>query len=120
MRDGIQTNSAYQNVPSEAYWPVPAASGYKPQAAKSSRKKWFIIGGSILGALALIGIIVGVVESQKGKNAKSASSSKSSDTGATTSDSNDPSDFQKDSRLHQSFWGFAYTPNAGGRSVMTR
>lgn len=54
--------------------------------------------------LVIIGVAVGVTVA---KNHKSSSSSSSS---VTKSDPNDPSNFSKDSRLKQSFYGLAYTP----------
>ena len=68
-------------------------------------------------ALAVLGIIiiavtVGVVVSKKGsKNLSSSSSSgASSNSPVKQTDPNDPSQFTKDSNLHQSFYGIAYTP----------
>ena len=61
--------------------------------------------GSIIGLLALIGIGVGVGVAVSKHNSERKSSSSS--TGGSTSSSGD---FQKDSRLHKSFYGIAYTP----------
>jgi len=80
----------------------------------SKRSKWIVI-GSVLALLGLIaiGVIVGVVVS---KNNSSKSSSKSSNSPSPSggppeqTDPNDPSTFVKDSRLHQSFYAFAYSP----------
>lgn len=59
--------------------------------------------GSIFGLLALIGIGVGVgVALSKNKRSSSSTS-----TGGST---NDPRVFTKDSRLHKSLYGVAYTP----------
>lgn len=59
-----------------------------------------ILAGIAAGAIAVVvAFVLGVVLSRK------SSSSLSSD-----SVSGDPSDFTKDSRLKQSFWGIAYTP----------
>ncbi|WWD05203.1 hypothetical protein V865_003276 [Kwoniella europaea PYCC6329] len=109
---------ARQNIPSEEYYPMTDKSEGFTQTSprgRGGKRKWFIIGG-IVGVLALIGIIVGVVVSQVNKNNNNDSnSSNSSNSGSgnsttTIKNENDPSDFDKDSRLHQSFWGFAYTP----------
>ncbi|KAA1476228.1 glycoside hydrolase [Dentipellis sp. KUC8613] len=84
----------------------------------SSRSKWIVI-GSIVGLLVLIGagvgIGVGVSQSHKSSSNRSASSSSSSSSSDSNSpvkqtDPNDPSTFVKDSRLKQSFYGIAYTP----------
>jgi hypothetical protein len=118
---------AYQNVPSEAYWNEPSRfnnAGYSsaPAVAKSSKKKWAIIIGVVLGVAAIGGIVAGVVVSQVHKNSSGAGNSSASVSGSGSgsgsssgnstvlSDPNDPSNFQKDSALHNSFWGFAYTP----------
>ncbi|KAJ3996235.1 glycoside hydrolase family 17 protein [Lentinula boryana] len=69
--------------------------------ARSSRRKWIMWGLVIIGLLAVAGIVVGVVLSQVQKG--SSSSSNLAITG-------DPSQFSKDSRLKQSFYGIAYTP----------
>ncbi|WVR06642.1 hypothetical protein IAU60_003674 [Kwoniella sp. DSM 27419] len=116
---------ARQNIPSEHYYSMsdqpldPSGSaGYSGAGASSasrSRRRWWIIGGVVLAILAIIGIIVGVVVSQVNKNHKSSSSSSgdSSTSGnGTLSTNGDPSNFKKDDRLHQSFWGFAYTPQS--------
>lgn len=113
---------AYQNIPSEQYWNEPSRFSTGPlapnddqfderPAGKSNKKKW-IIGGVILGVLAIAGIVAGVVVSQtKGKSSgSSGSGSSSSGNGTTTTDLSNPSKFDKDSRLHQSFWAIAYTP----------
>jgi hypothetical protein len=117
---------AYQNVPSETYWNEPSRfnnAGYSagPAVAKSSKKKWAIIVGVVLGLAAIGGIVAGVVVSQVHKSSSGSNSSSASGSGSgggsssgnsssVLSDPNDPSNFQKDSALHNSFWGFAYTP----------
>ncbi|WVQ84409.1 hypothetical protein IAT38_006561 [Cryptococcus sp. DSM 104549] len=106
---------------SEQYYPMsdqPGAGGGAFSAAGAqkarSRKRWWLI-ASAVGVLALIGIIVGVVVSQVKKNNDSsndsASSGSSGSGNGTLTVGDDPSDFTKDANLHQSFWGFAYTPN---------
>jgi hypothetical protein len=69
--------------------------------------------GSVVALLGLIaiGVAVGVVVSKN--NSKSSSSSSSHSSGGSTvpqTNPNDPSTFVKDARLHQSFYGLAYTP----------
>ena len=125
---GNRDSMAYQNIPSEQYWSsdparystgplAPAADDeYVPQGGGKSNKKKWIIGGIILGVLAVIAIVVGVVVSQtvgKSKNSGSGGGSGSGQSGdgvVDQTDPNDPSTFTKDSRLHQSFWAMAYTP----------
>lgn len=125
-RPGVSNRDsmAYQNIPSEQYWSEPSrfSTGplapnygdqdqYAPAPAKSNKKKW-IIGGIILGILAVVAIVVGVVVSQTtGKSGGGNKSGQSSGNGTVDqTDPNDPSTFTKDSRLHQSFWAMAYTP----------
>jgi hypothetical protein len=122
---------AYQNIPSDQYWNEPTRfstgayaptyndndDGYEGAGAgkgTSNKKKW-IIGGVVLGVLAIAGIVAGVVVSQMNK--KSGGSGSGSDSGSSgsgsgngTTDLSNPSQFDKDSRLHQSFWAIAYTP----------
>ena len=68
----------------------------------------------VLGSLATlviliaVGVAVGVTVAKSHKSTSTTSSSSSSS--VTDSDPNDPSSFEKDSRLIQSFWGIAYTP----------
>ena len=110
-RDG----DGYQNLTSESYWPQQdQQKGYSAAPAPRSGKKKWIIGGSIVALLAVIGIVVGVVVSQVTKSKSSGSSSSSNDSTngtSSSSSSSDPSNFEKNSNLHQSFWGIAYTPN---------
>lgn len=108
---------AYQNVPSESYWPQLSgggAGGVTFQPAKRSNKKWWIIGGVILGIAAIAGIVAGVVISQtknKGSsNGGTGSSSSGSGSNAVLTNPNDPSVFDKNPNLHRSMWGLAYTP----------
>lgn len=106
---------AYQNIPSEQYWtPGPdekPGMSYGYDAPKKSNKKAWIIGG-VIGAVVVIGAIVGGVVGgvMKSKSNSGSSGSGSNSNGATLSNPNDPSSFSKDPNLHQSFWGFAYTP----------
>lgn len=110
--------AAHQPIPSETFFPQSSPAGnynIDPAAAgRRKRNKFLIIGGVLLGIAALTGIIAGVVVSQLNKNKSNGSSSSSSATNSgntTLSNPSDPSVFTKDSRLKQSFWGFAYTPN---------
>jgi len=111
----VPTN-AYENAASESYWPPhgnggPSLDMFAAQQAKRTRNRRLLIGGLVVGAIALIAIIAGVAVSRKhktGGNAKDAA--KGSGTGGSLSNPNDPSKFTKDPKLHQVFWGFAYTP----------
>lgn len=113
---------AYQNVPSESYWPETSTSppiDYAAQDAKARRSRLLKWGGIIFAVLAIIAIVVGVTVSQVTKNngnsGSGSGSSNSGNNGGTsttngTSTNGDASQFDKDSRLHQSFWALAYTP----------
>ncbi|EAL17237.1 hypothetical protein CNBN0640 [Cryptococcus deneoformans B-3501A] len=113
--------SAHLPIPSENYYPISnePTTSFEDVAAQQkarSRKRWFIIGGIILAVAAVVGIVVGVVVSQVNKNdddnsSNSSSNGTSSSGNGTLTVGSDPSTFEKDSRLHQVFWGFAYTPN---------
>lgn len=69
------------------------------------RRRWWIwvLAGVVL--LAIVGTVIGVVVSRK-----SSSSGSSSISGVVKVNGNDPSNFEKDSRLHNSFYGMCYTP----------
>lgn len=113
-----QMSQAYQNIPSENYWPESSSAppvNYAAQEAKARRNRLWKWGGIIFGVLAVIAIVVGVVVSQVTKKNGGSSSSSDNQTSTTTNGTTstlngDPSQFTKDSRLHQSFWAIAYTP----------
>jgi len=103
--------SSYRNL-------EPAPWQEKYDTGSSSRRKWIIF-GSIIGLLVIVGIAVGVgvAVSHNNKSSNRSSTSNGSGSGTTTNGSvvpqtnpNDPSTFIKDSRLKQSFWGMAYSP----------
>ncbi|CAK5262780.1 unnamed protein product, partial [Mycena citricolor] len=126
-------NQNGSNNNSNTYSAFEHTDSYAPFAtAKStSRKKYGVIGGSVVALIIVIavGVGVGVAVSHNHKNTSAASSSKSSNSSSAQpsgipstisvtnvtglihwTDPNDPSTFVKDDRLHQSFYGFAYTP----------
>jgi exo-beta-1,3-glucanase (GH17 family) len=80
---------------------------------RSKRSKWIVI-GSVLALLGLviIGVVVGVVVSKNNK--KTSGGAKKGDSSGPAvvnqTDPHDPSTFVKDSRLKQSMYGMAYTP----------
>ncbi|KAF9006511.1 glucan 1,3 beta-glucosidase [Cyathus striatus] len=80
---------------------------FEKQQATQRRSKWIVV-SSLLGLLVLIaaGVAVGIIVSKN----NSTSSSTSNSTTTTKSNSTDPSVFTKDSKLHVSFYGMAYTP----------
>jgi len=88
-----------------------------PDIQPSKRnKKWILVGGIALVLLIVVGVTVGVVVS-KNKKHNTGLSSNGSGSGAGTPNNpvnqtnpNDPSTFQKDPRLHRSFYGIAYEP----------
>ena len=79
---------------------------------RKSRKKWILAALGVVVLLGLgVGLGVGLTVGKKSSN--SASTSNAATTGnttKTTTTGDDPSVFDKDSRLHNSFWAFAYTP----------
>jgi hypothetical protein len=78
---------------------------------RSSRWSQWLIRGALVGAIVLIavGVTVGVVVSKK-HTSNSLISNNNKTAGVVNSSSTDPSQFTKDPRLHNSFYGFAYTP----------
>ena len=75
-------------------------------ATTSSWKRWAVIGGIVV---LIIAGAAGGVAGWKVSSDKNTSKSSTSKALGTVSNSNDPSDFTKDERLHQSFYGIAYT-----------
>ncbi|KIK69740.1 glycoside hydrolase family 17 protein [Collybiopsis luxurians FD-317 M1] len=71
---------------------------------RNNRRRWIIGGLAAVGLLVVVAIVIGVVVSQLKKEKSSGSNSSSK---AITGN---PSQFQKDSRLKQSFYGIAYSP----------
>ena len=74
-------------------------------------------GGLALIGVIIIAVVVGVVVSKNNSKNKTLATSGSSSSGGSSSNSsvtqtnpNDPSTFVKNPKLHQSFWGMAYTP----------
>ncbi|KAL5634135.1 hypothetical protein ACGC1H_006086 [Rhizoctonia solani] len=97
------------------------------QQQEKKRAKMWIVGGcaALLVIIALgVGLGVGLSKKSGGGSSSSSSSGFSGGSGSTTdgyvaipgtagvvkADPNDPSKFDKDSRLKNSFYGFAYTP----------
>ncbi|KDN53120.1 glycoside hydrolase family 17 protein [Tilletiaria anomala UBC 951] len=71
-----------------------------------SRRKWWLIGGGVV-LLAIVGVVIGIVVSRKISN---SASSNAGVEGVVKQAGSDPSNFEKDSRLHNSFFGMCYTP----------
>lgn len=98
------------------------AGGYGYAAGKtgmSKRKKGLIAGAVALVIVAIVvGVAVGVSMGKKSsRNTSSTNSaanggSTSSDGSSNGSNSTAASSYANDSRLHQSFWGIAYTPQS--------
>jgi len=72
---------------------------------------WIVIGSALL-LLTIIGVGVGVGLSManKGKNKSSSSSGSGSSSSGDGDSGGGASNFEKDPRLHKSFYGMAYTP----------
>lgn len=112
---------------------VPAAVGlgalggdaYEPPHTaqpKKSRRKWILAALAALLLLGLgVGLGVGLTVGKKSSNGTSTSNAATTgNTTGKTADGDDPSVFDKDSRLHNSFWAFAYTPQVGLLSLPPR
>ena len=92
-----QNTGQYANMDSGA-----GSAWLEKERKSNNRSKWIVI-GSIVGLIVLIGVGVGVgVGVSKSKSSSNNSSSGSS--------SGDASSFTKDPNLKQSFYGIAYTP----------
>ncbi|TXT08828.1 hypothetical protein VHUM_02956 [Vanrija humicola] len=112
------TSSAHDNIPADQLWAMEAGKeriqNYQVNPEDAERKArvkklmWFL---AIVGVLAVAGIVTGVVVSVTSKKHHSGSSSDNSNTSVVLQDPNDPSNFAKDSRLHNVFWGMAYDPD---------
>lgn len=81
---------------------VGGAGAGGPRGCFSGKRKW----AWIVGGIVLIAVIVGVAVGVSMRN----SSSSDGALGVVHSIGNDPSKFDKDPRLHQSFYGMCYTP----------
>jgi exo-beta-1,3-glucanase (GH17 family) len=108
-------STTYRNLEPSAAEPYQWQEKY---SSGSGRRKWIIL-GSVAALLALIGIGVGVGVSVSHNHKGNTSNDSSSGSGSGSNnngsvvpqtDPNDPSTFVKDSRLHQVFYGLAYTP----------
>lgn len=95
---------------------APASNQWlEKQESGSKRSKWIVIGSALaLVGLIVVGVVVGVVVAKNAKKSPSNNSAKSGSSNGpqvvNQTNPNDPSTFQKDSRLTQSFYGIAYTP----------
>jgi hypothetical protein len=95
--------------------------------SKGKKKKWWIIAGVVAVLLvgAVVGIAVGVTTANKnktnnGSGSNTAATNDNNNDGTTVQTGDDPSQFTKDDRLHNSFYGFAYTPQVGGAGGLSR
>lgn len=117
-----QGRSAARLAQRRGYVPAAAAGlgaaggdAYEPPYTaqpRKSRKKWML---AALAALVLLGLGVGLgvgltVGKKSGNSASTSNAATTGNTTKTTTTGDDPSVFDKDSRLHNSFWAFAYTP----------
>lgn len=91
-------------------------SSWEARQPKPGRKKWIVVGAilTIIGII-VIAVTAGVVVSNSKKKNNNLSSSGASaaapnPTAVSQTNPNDPSTFVKDPKLHQSFYGMAYTP----------
>ncbi|KAJ1305130.1 hypothetical protein OPQ81_000167 [Rhizoctonia solani] len=96
----------------------------KQQQEKKRAKMWIFGSCALLLVVIALGVGLGVGLSKKSGSSSSSSSGSSGGSGTSSegyvaipgtagvvkADPNDPSKFEKDSRLKNSFYGFAYTP----------
>ncbi|KAF9467978.1 hypothetical protein BDZ94DRAFT_831746 [Collybia nuda] len=113
MYSQAATHSA-ANLPDTSYRPG-ADEWLEEQHGGGKRSKWIVIGSVLaLAGLIIIGVVVGVVvsrnNSKSNSGTKSSSDSNSNPPATNQTDPNDPSTFIKNTDLHQSFYGLAYTP----------
>lgn len=104
---GSNTPRGYANVDGQ-----PPQNVWNEKPARSGRAKWIVI-GSLVGILVIIGVAVGVgvgVSKSKSNNSNKSGGSSSGSGSGSSSSGGDPSDFEKDPSLKQSFYGIAYTP----------
>lgn len=88
-------------------------TGGAPAAGGGRKKLWWILGGIVFIVAAVVAIAVGVTVGRKGGSGSGSGtggSGSSGNTNGTVDVGKDPSVFEKDSRLHNSFYAFAYTP----------
>ncbi|KAL1660130.1 glycoside hydrolase family 17 protein [Schizophyllum commune] len=87
------------------------AAALEKSEARSRRAKKIVI-GSVVALVVIIALAVGLGVGLSRNSKSSSSGSKGGATNPESSDSvgSDPSNFVKDDRLHQSFYGIAYTP----------
>ncbi|RSH81923.1 uncharacterized protein EHS24_008120 [Apiotrichum porosum] len=116
--DGGKINEGHTGLRAnygDGYGGTSSGKGYDGAGASgSSKKKWWIGGGILLLLIAIgVGVGVGVSVGKKSSSSSSSADSSSNSTNGTTSSSSDPSDFTKDSRFHNVFYGMAYTPVGG-------
>jgi len=102
--------------------PGQTSSPWLEKQTHGNKRSKMVIVGSVVGLLILvaIGVGVGVALSNKSGNSSSSNSNSGSSggsmvaipgtAGVVKADPKDPSKFEKDSRLKNSFYGFAYTP----------
>lgn len=88
------------------------AAALEKSNARSRRAKKIVL-GSVVALVVIVALAVGLGVGLSRNKSSSSSSSGSSGASNPESDSSvgdDPSNFEKDDRLHQSFYGIAYTP----------
>jgi hypothetical protein len=92
-------------VPMEESYANEASSHWlEKEQSDQKRSKWVLWGAVALGAVLIIGgIIAGIAISTSRKHSTSSS-------GGSNNSGSDPSKFDKNPNLHNSFYGFAYTP----------
>jgi len=74
------------------------------------RSKWVLWGAVALGAALIIGGIVAGIAISASKKHTSSGSGGGGGGGNSSKGGSDPSKFDKNPNLHNSFYGFAYTP----------
>jgi hypothetical protein len=97
-----------------------------PYTSKTKgNRKWLWAGLAAFVLIGLgVGLGVGLTVGKKGTGTASSSASGNTNTNTNTTTATttggDPSVFERDSRLHDSFWAFAYTPQVRSRLADSR
>ncbi len=104
-----RSGARYQASRQQAYSEGP------PVVAKSSKKKWvFGVAAAIIAIAVIVGVSVGVTMAKKNSNKSNVNAASGvSTSGVNGTTSSNGTSYANDTRLHNSFYGIAYTPQVG-------